>query len=71
MRTLVAFLLGLIIGGLTMMYLPDQRRGELNKQLNQQIETLQSQVRELGDQLKHVALPKPSETPSTSASPKE
>jgi uncharacterized membrane-anchored protein YhcB (DUF1043 family) len=45
MRTLVAFLLGLIIGGLTMMYLPDQRRGELNKQLNQQIETLQSQVR--------------------------
>jgi uncharacterized membrane-anchored protein YhcB (DUF1043 family) len=69
MRALITFLLGLIIGGLVMMYLPDQRRGELNRTLNKQIEALQGQVRELGDKMKHATLPTPENSPTAQPSP--
>jgi gas vesicle protein len=73
MRTLVAFLLGLIIGGVAMLFLPDPRRDELNAEIRTQTEALQTQLRQFGDQLKGMKLPQPensSPTPSPSATPK-
>jgi hypothetical protein len=70
MRTLVAFLLGLIIGGVAMLFLPDPRRDELNAEIRTQTEALQTQLRQFGDQLKGMKLPQPensSPTPSPSA----
>jgi hypothetical protein len=67
MKSLVAFMLGLIIGGLVMMYLPDQRREELNRTFSRQMESLQGEIRELGDQMKHATLQKPE--PGASAQP--
>jgi gas vesicle protein len=67
MKSLVAFLLGLIIGGLVMLYLPDQRREELNRTFHQQLDSLQGEIRELGEQMKHATVPKPE--PGASAQP--
>jgi len=72
MRTLVAFLLGLILGGLAMLFLPDPRRDELNAEVRKQTDALQTQLRQFGDQLKTVSLPKPekaSPSPSTTGTP--
>ncbi|MBV8212854.1 MAG: YtxH domain-containing protein [Verrucomicrobia bacterium] len=68
MRTLVAFLLGLIIGGLAMLFLPDPRRDELNAEIRKQTDGLQTQLHQFGDQLKTLSLPKPENaSPSPSA----
>jgi hypothetical protein len=68
MRTLVAFLLGLILGGLAMLFLPDPRRNELNAEIGKQTEALQTQIHQFGEQLKTLSLPKPEKAfPSPSA----
>jgi gas vesicle protein len=68
MRTLVAFLLGLIIGGIAMLFLPDPRRDELNAEVRKQTDALQTQLHQFGDQLKTLSLPKPEKaSPSPSA----
>ena len=70
MRTLVAFLLGLIIGAVAILFLPDPRRDELNAEVRKQTDALQTQLHQFGDQLKTLSLPKPEEkaSPSPSAS---
>jgi gas vesicle protein len=67
MRTLVAFLLGLIIGAVAILFLPDPRRDELNAEVRKQTDALQTQLHQFGDQLKTLSLPKP-EKPSASPS---
>jgi hypothetical protein len=68
MRTLVAFLLGLIIGGIGILFLPDPRRDELNAEIRAQTDALQAQLHQFGDQLKTLTLPKPEKSsPSPSA----
>jgi hypothetical protein len=77
MRSLVTFLLGIIVGAAGMLFLPElaPRREQLNTEMKKQMEVLQGQVRELGDQLKKINLPKldenqskqPSATPSPTA----
>jgi hypothetical protein len=72
MRTLVAFLLGLIIGGIAILFLPDPRRDELNAEVRAQTDALQAQLHQFGDQLKTLTLPKPeksSPSPSATATP--
>ena len=59
MRTLVAFLLGLIIGGAAVLFLPDPRRNELNAEVRTQTDALQAELHQFGDQLKTLSLPKP------------
>jgi hypothetical protein len=54
MRSLVSFLLGLIVGAATILFLPDTRRENLNTELKGQIQVLQKQIRELGGQLKDI-----------------
>ncbi|HXM03408.1 MAG TPA: YtxH domain-containing protein [Chthoniobacterales bacterium] len=71
MRTLVAFLLGLILGGVAVLFLPDPRRNELNAEIRTQTDALQTELHKFGDQLKTLSLPKPenaSPSPSASAS---
>jgi hypothetical protein len=69
MRALVAFLLGLIIGGVAMLFLPDPRRDELNAEIRKQTDALQTQLHQFEDQLKTLSLPKPEKaSPSPSAS---
>jgi uncharacterized membrane-anchored protein YhcB (DUF1043 family) len=60
MRSLAVFLLGIIVGVVGMLFLPEltPRREQLNTELKKQIDVLQTQVRELGDQLKNINLPK-------------
>ncbi len=72
MRSLVAFLIGLIIGGVAILFLPDTRRENLNTELRGQIVTLQKQIQDLGGQLKDIQLPTPAAStpaPSPKASP--
>jgi gas vesicle protein len=69
MRTIVAFLLGLIIGGVAILFLPDPRRDELNAEIRAQTDALQAQLHQFGDQLKNLSLPKLEKSPSASASP--
>jgi gas vesicle protein len=70
MRTLVAFLLGLIIGAIAILFLPDPRRDELNAEVRAQTDALQAELRKFGDQIKNVTLPKPeSGSPTPTASP--
>jgi gas vesicle protein len=67
----VAFLLGVIIGGVAILFLPDPRRNELNAEIRTQTDALQTQLHQFGDQLKTLTLPKPepsSPSPSPSAS---
>jgi hypothetical protein len=66
----VAFLLGLIIGGVAILFLPDPRRNELNAEIRTQTDALQTELRQFGDQLKTLSLPKPENaSPSPSPSP--
>jgi hypothetical protein len=58
MRSLVAFLLGLIIGGVAMLYLPNAQRDDITKQLKQQSSALEAQMKSLGEQMKNLNLPK-------------
>jgi gas vesicle protein len=66
MRSLVSFLVGLVIGAAAILFLPDLRRENLNTELRSQIQVLQKQIQELGGQLKDIKLPgsSPSPTPT-------
>ncbi|MBV9672998.1 MAG: hypothetical protein JO076_09280 [Verrucomicrobia bacterium] len=61
MRFFIAFLLGLIIGIIAMLFLPEltPRREQLNSEMRTQIDTLQAEVRDLGNQLKSITIFKP------------
>ena len=67
MRSLVSFLLGLIIGAVVILFLPDLRRENLNTELKSQIQVLQKQIQELGGELKGIKLPTPG--PASSPTP--
>ena len=69
MRSLIAFLLGLIIGGVAMLYLPNSNRNDLSVQLKQQTAGLEAQIKSLGDQLKSLNLPKVQLNPPASPTP--
>jgi hypothetical protein len=69
MRLLIAFLLGLIIGGVAMLYLPNSNRDDLSVQLKQQTAALEAQIKSLGDQLKSLNLPKMQFSPPASPTP--
>ena len=47
MKTLIIFLLGLIIGGVAMLFLPDPRRDELNAEIRTQTGALQVSYNDL------------------------
>ena len=74
MRPLLIFLLGIIVGVGGMLFLPEltSRREQLSEEMKKHLETLQGQVRDLGDQLKKINPPKPgddqSKQPSATAS---
>ena len=55
MRSFGIFLLGLAIGVVGMLFLPEltPRREQLNTELKKQINALEAQVRDLGDQVKN------------------
>ena len=77
MRSLLIFLLGIIVGVGGMLFLPEltSRREQLSEETKKHLEILEGQVRDLGDQLKKINPSKPgddqskqsSATPSTSA----
>jgi hypothetical protein len=77
MRSLLIFLLGIIVGVGGMLFLPEltSRREQLSEETKKHLEILEGQVRDLGDQLKKINPPKPgddqskqpSATPSTAA----
>ena len=69
MRTLVSFLLGLVIGAAAILFLPDTRRENLNTELKGQIQVLQKQIQELGGQLKDIKLPTPGQASSPTPTP--
>jgi hypothetical protein len=58
MRLLIVFLLGLIVGGVAMLYLPNPSRDNLGMQLKQQTAALEAQIKSLCDQLKSLNMPK-------------
>jgi hypothetical protein len=77
MRALLIFILGIIVGAGGMLFLPELtiRREQLNEETRKHLEILESQVRDLGDQLKKMNPSKsgdeqtkqPSATPSPTA----
>ena len=77
MRSLLIFILGIIVGAGAMLFLPEltSRREQLNGEMKSHLQILEGQVRDLGDQLKKMNPPKaaddqskqPSSTPSPSA----
>jgi hypothetical protein len=71
MRSFASFLFGLIIGVVGMLFLPEltPRREQLSDEAKKQIDVLQGQVRDLGDQLKKVTAPKPGDDQPKAASP--
>jgi len=54
MRSIVGFLLGVVVGVIGMLFLPEltPRREQLNTELRKQIDALEEQVHEMGKQLK-------------------
>ena len=56
MRALVLFLLGFVVGGVAVLYLPAPRRDELNRELRIKVDALQSELKSLSEQLKSVRL---------------
>jgi len=54
MRSIVGFLLGVVVGVIGMLFLPEltPRREQLNTELRKQIDALEEQVHEMGNQLK-------------------
>ncbi|MBV9999743.1 MAG: hypothetical protein JO015_11605 [Verrucomicrobia bacterium] len=57
MRPLLTFLLGIIVGGATVLCLPAARRDELNREFRQQVDALQIEMKNLTRQLKSMDLP--------------
>jgi Tfp pilus assembly protein PilN len=78
MRSFAVFLLGIILGVIGTLYFPEltSHREQINAELRKQLDALQAQVHDLGNELKNMNLPKPksddavSPSPSASASPK-
>jgi uncharacterized membrane-anchored protein YhcB (DUF1043 family) len=71
MRSFAMFLVGVAAGVIGMLFLPEltPRREQLNTELKKQIDALQEQVREMGNQLKKSgdeAAKKTSPSPSAS-----
>ena len=64
------FLLGVVVGVIAMLFLPEltQRREQLNTELKKQINALEEQVRDMGNQLK-TNLPKAGDESEKKASP--
>jgi hypothetical protein len=60
MRSFATFLLGVVVGVIGMLFLPEltPRREQLNTELKKQIDALQEQVHEMGNQLKAFSQPK-------------
>ena len=54
MRSVATFLLGVVVGVIGMLFLPEltPRREQLNTELKKQIDALEQQVHEMGNQLK-------------------
>ncbi len=77
MRSLLIFILGIVVGAGGMLFLPEltSRREQLSEETKKHMEILEGQVRDLGDQLKKMNPPKsgddqskqPSATPSPTA----
>jgi hypothetical protein len=68
MKTLIIFLLGLIIGGVATLFLPNTRRDEFNAEIRTQTGALQAHLQQFGDQIKGVKQPK-TETNSPTPAP--
>jgi len=68
MRSLLVFILGIIVGAGAMLFLPELtvRREQLNDETKKHLEILEGQIRDLGDQLKKM---NPSKEPSATPSP--
>ena len=66
-----AFLLGLVIGVVGMLFLPEltPRREQLNDELKKQLNVLQGQVHDLGEQLKNATAPKSGDDHPKQSSP--
>jgi len=71
MRSLAIFLLGIVVGVVAMLFLPEltPRREKLNAELTKQIDVLETQVRELGNQLKSLNPSKGGDEGAKKASP--
>lgn len=77
MRSLLLFILGVIVGAGGMLFLPEltARRTQLNDETKKHLEILEGQLRDVGDQLKKINAPKsgddqskqPSATPTPAA----
>jgi uncharacterized membrane-anchored protein YhcB (DUF1043 family) len=66
MRSLLIFILGIIVGAGAMLFLPEltSRREHLNEEMKKQVETLERQVHDLGEQIKKANPPKANDEPS-------
>jgi hypothetical protein len=58
MKTLIIFLLGLVIGGVATLFLPNTRRDEFNAEIRTQTGVLQAHLQQFGDQFKGAKQPK-------------
>jgi hypothetical protein len=60
MRSLLIFILGIVVGVGGMLFLPEltSRREQLSEESKKHLEILEGQVRDLGDQLKKMNPPK-------------
>ena len=60
MRSLLIFILGIIVGAGGMLFLPEltTRREQLSDETKKNLEILEGQVRDLGDQIKKMNPPK-------------
>ena len=74
MRSFAVFLLGVVVGVVGMLFLPEltPRREQLNAELKKQIDALEQQVHDMGNQLKSLSSLKPGDeagkqTPAGSA----
>jgi hypothetical protein len=71
MRSLAVFLLGVVVGVIGMLFLPEltPRREQLNAELKKQIDALEQQVHDMGNQLKSFSSPKPGDEAGKQTSP--
>jgi hypothetical protein len=71
MRSFAAFLLGIILGVVGTLYLPfvTLHREQMNADLRKELDILQAQIHDLGNQLKNANIPKPGGGDSEHASP--
>ena len=71
MRSLAVFLLGVVVGVIGMLFLPEltPRREQLNAELKKQIDALEQQVHDMGNQLTSFSSPKPGDEAGKQTSP--